>query len=393
MNRFWVAPFRFGSVLVTLVCLQSSAGVAQAPQDEAWLKRSRTILKETSGQSAPEWLRQNSTQEALKQAELIAKQSGSDGSEIRQQQSHATGRVFIFGSFSIPDATLRALLVQASEANVVFVLRGIPAGQTIKTVLQRLKRMLPDRQQIPNVILDPTLFRRYQVQAVPAMVLERGDLEPVRVSGAVTVAWLRRMASSVQTGAEQLGRRAETYEIAETDFIVEMQRRMLAIDWDARRRAALDGYWRKPRPFVDLPDAREAKAYLVDPSVRVTEDLQDASGAVLIRAGEKLNPLEWTTLTKTVIVFRGTDERHLARAAAIAKDARAQGRGVILLTTRIDTARGWKHLNELEQALAGSVYVLPKSLVERFHLAHVPATVVAEGSRLMVREIPVEGAP
>jgi hypothetical protein len=83
----------------------------------------------------------------------------------------------------------------------------------------------------------------------------------------------------------------------------------------------------------------------------------------------------------------------VAQAQAVASRAQANGRGVILLTTAIDTARGWKHLTELEGRLSGTVYVLPSDLVERFHLKAIPATVVSQGKQLLVTELPVGGAP
>ena len=313
----------------------------------------------------------------------------------QQATGGLAGRVLIFASFSIPPETLKNLLDEACEPDVLLVLRGIPQGSNISATVRRLKHMLPHGERVPHVILDPTLFRRYEVERVPTLALERGaGRSPVVAVGAVTPAWLRRMSASVASGAEHLGSRAESYEIAERDLIVEMQQRFAAIDWSARREAAMEHFWsRRQGSFVELPDAREAREFLVDPTVRVTEDLEDAEGNVLVAAGETFNPLNWVPLSKTIIVFRGTDAHHVAKATELARAARAQGRGVILLTTSIETDRGWSHLNELEHALAAPVYVLPKDLVDRFHLAHIPATVASRGKQLLVRELPPQVTP
>ena len=59
---------------------------------------------------------------------------------------------------------------------------------------------------------------------------------------------------------------------------------------------------------------------------------------------------------------------------------------MILLTTEVDTAAGWDALDSLERTLQGPVYLLFPNVAERFRLRHVPATVRAQGSRLIVQE-------
>jgi conjugal transfer pilus assembly protein TraW len=107
---------------------------------------------------------------------------------------------------------------------------------------------------------------------------------------------------------------------------------------------------------------------------------------VLIAAGETFNPLAWVPLSKVIVAFRGTDPRQRAQVAQIVKDAKAHGRGVILLTSEVPGHDGWGFLSDLEQQLAGAVYVLPPQLVDRFHLRHLPSTVSAQGRRLIVTE-------
>lgn len=381
--------FRCGNAL--LVCLLSGAVHAQAIEDSEWLERSRAILEQSVESAPPDWLRAESTDAALDAAQEIADRSR--GRDVRIGESSAPGRILIFASFSIPDATLKGLLLQATEQNVVLVLRGVPKGSTVPGTVARLKRILPG-DAIPHVMLDPTLFRRFAVERVPTFALERGPgQEPVIARGAVTSEWVRRMAANVQTGQEDLGRRAEDYAIAEMDLIEEMQQRLALVDFEARRREAIEQFWSKHGDnFVDLPDAKERRELLIDPSVRVTEDVEDADGSVLVSAGQTFNPLTWVPLSKTIVVFRGTDPRQVSKAQELARDARIGGRGVILLTTAIQTDRGWQHLSELERALSGAVYLLPQSLVERFHLARIPATVVSRGQRLLVTEVPV-GVP
>lgn len=369
---------------------------AQTPpplEDEDWLKRSREILDRAVEQTPPEWLRRQPDAQALAAAEAVAGDVLEPSS--RAQAVPIPGRVLIFASFSIPPATLKNLLDQATEPNVVLVLRGVPKGSNVSETVRHLKRMLPDEAHLPHVLLDPTLFRRYGIDRVPSFVLEReSQHKAITAVGAVNTRWLRRMAANVKPGQEHLGERAESYAIAETDLILEMQQRLASIDWTARREAAMRHFWSKREgTFVYLPESRERLEFLVDPSVRVTEDLEDADGNLLVAAGQTFNPLAWAPMSKTIVVFRGTDPKQVATAAQLARAARTGGRGVILLTTDLATDRGWAHLSELESRLAGAVYVLPEALVERFHLRRIPATVAARGKQLLITEIPVGDVP
>ena len=279
----------------------------------------------------------------------------------------------------------------------MFVLRGLAEGIDFRNTQARIEALADiGGGRIPNVVIDPTLFQRYAVTLAPTLVLERtgagGVDAPVRVTGAVPVDWLRRQARrAAPDEAVDLGRRAEVHEIAEADLVLEMQRRLAAMDFESRRRAAIDRFWSN-RTFLRLPDAPEDAAFEIDPTVRVTADITDLNGRVLVAAGERFNPLDALPLTKTVIVFRGTDPRHRAKAAELAGEVRLAGRGVILLTTELDTAAGWDGLEEIETVLQGPVYLLFPDVAERFHLRHVPSTVQADGPRLIVREWALPGA-
>ena len=385
----------------------STAGGAEAPPvnpDAEWVERSRELLERAAAGPPPDWLRMELSEEALQWAEAVAAEAAGrlgeeplaiegavprpfpEGEPAQQEET-----VLVFGSFSMPEITLRNLLDQSAEANVVFVLRGLAQGIDILNTQARIEALVDiGRGRVPNVLIDPTLFQRFNVTVAPTLVLLRDGVEgtrPVRVTGAVPVDWLRRQARRVSdTDAVDLGRRAEVHEIAETDLIVEMQRRLAEVDFEAQRQAAIDGFWRSGHTFLDLPDAPADAEFAVDPTVTITDNITDPNGRVLVAAGERYNPLDIVPMTKTVVVFRGTDARHRAKAAELAAEIRHEGGGVILLTTVVDTEAGWDSLNAMETVLQGPVYLLMPNVAERFHLRHAPATVSARDRHLVVQE-------
>lgn len=390
MIKSSVARFLSGSACLVLALASMTATATE--EDEAWLERSRAILDRAQEEGAPDWLRTQPSDQAIAVAEEIA--DASVPQELRErrerQRAISSHKTLIFGSLSLPRATLIALLEEATAPDVTFVLRGVPQGKSIQDIARQLGKLakaeLGDR--VPNIIVDPTRFKRHAVTVVPTMVTFVRPPHEVRIEGDVTLNLFRRLASTAAKNEDvSLPRRGTVHEIGEPDLVVEMQRRLASIDWQAEKAKAVERFWKKKSDFVHLPDVKEAREYAIDPSVRVTEDLHDAKGAVLVRAGETINPLSWTTLSKTVIAFRGTDPRHVKKALEEANRVRATGRGVILLTSTVDVDRAWEFLTELERELKGTVYVLPRVLAERFQIQRLPAAVSTRGSQLLVREI------
>lgn len=386
-NRLSVALGRFGKCGAGTLALTLGIANAVAGDTDDWLSRSRQIMETAPNEPPPPWLPVTPSAAASDWAREIAEGSLPER-PTRRVGLEAPGRVLIFASLTVPAETLRALFEEARSPDVIVVFRGVPHGGTIQGAMKQLRSLVPQDEPAPNVVIDPTEFRRYDVTAVPTFVLLReGGQPPVVASGAVTVSWLRRTATNVARGSENLGRRAETYEIGEPDFVLEMQQRLAAIDWEKQRAGAVSRFWSKHQDFVTLPDAQRHREFLVDPTVELTQDLEDAQGHTIARAGERWNPLDWMVLSKTIVVFRGTDVRQVAVAKAAASAAAKSGHGVILLTTDIDVEHGWDHLGELETTLSGTVYLLPQSLVERFHLQAVPSTIVSHGHQLLVTEV------
>lgn len=381
------------SVALLLLCGFAHPSLAQEEERTSteggeWLERSRALIEESADREAPDWMRTEPGEEALAIAEAIARESGMRPDKPQREIKYAAGSVLIFGSFSMPEETLRNLMDAAAGPDVTFVLRGLVGDTNIRQTLDRVKQYVTDDEVVPKVIIDPTLYKRFNVMVAPTLVLLREDgLPPVSVVGAVPVDWLRRQAATMTASADpDMGIRAEYHEIAEADLILEMQRRVASIDWSTKRQAAIDNFWRNKSDFIDLPTALEDREFEIDPSVRVTQDIQDADGQVLVRAGETFNPLEYIPLTKTVVVFSGTDPDQLAYATEVAGQVRSEGRGVILLTTTVDTTQGWNSIHGMEQDLRGPVYLLQADLAQRFQLKHVPSTVSSRGNRLVVNE-------
>lgn len=130
----------------------------------------------------------------------------------------------IFVSFSLPEDSLRALLMDAGRTGSPLVLRGL-VDNSMQRTTARLGELLGtqnDREasaeSTPSLAIDPTLFERFDVDKVPAFVLPRDIIAPctpegcavpkhLKVAGDVSLAYALGVMAR-EAGGTTLGDRA-----------------------------------------------------------------------------------------------------------------------------------------------------------------------------------------
>lgn len=268
------------------------------------------------------------------------------------------------------------------EPEVVVALRGLPAGmRTLKQLAAYFQQLRGDGA-LPGLRLDPTLFRRHRVQVAPTVVLERDGQKVAEVRGLVSPQWLRRQAAAGRRG--DLGQMGPTSPLAERDLIEELQERLLAVDWEAKKRRALERYWERLK-FVALPRAQEERQYYVAAKYRVPQEVVLPGGKVLARAGEELDLCQQVRPTFALVVFDAADPAQVAWAKGALRAQ--QGRWRVKLLATALPERSWLALEKLEAEFQAPVYLLSEEVRERFRLERVPALVVPEAGRFLVREV------
>lgn len=133
----------------------------------------------------------------------------------------------IFVSFSLPEASLRALLAEAGRTGAPLVLRGLVENSMQRTTA-RLGELLGtenDREasaeSTPSLAIDPTLFERFDVDKVPAFVLPQDTIAPctpegcpvpehLKVAGDVSLTYALGIMAR-EAGGTTLGGRAEQW--------------------------------------------------------------------------------------------------------------------------------------------------------------------------------------
>jgi conjugal transfer pilus assembly protein TraW len=138
-----------------------------------------------------------------------------------------------------------------------------------------------------------------------------------------------------------------------------------------------------------LPIATEDRTRLIDPTLTAAAEIRLPDGAMLVAAGESVNPLAQLPFTQRLVVFDATDPRQVAFAQAQANEPSSKAN--LFLITDLPRAQGWAELAQIMTQLDRRVFLLTPMVRQRFALERVPTLVEAEGLRFRVTETAMRG--
>jgi type-F conjugative transfer system pilin assembly protein TrbC len=108
-------------------------------------------------------------------------------SEIKSE--YGKDSIFVFISFSMPDSLIKSYIAEArglkekNNGNITFVLRGFYENSYRKTT-DKVAKLSGSRPV--SIVVDPTLFKKYNVTQVPSVVRDGGDSYD-KMNGATTI--------------------------------------------------------------------------------------------------------------------------------------------------------------------------------------------------------------
>lgn len=359
--------------------------------------------------------------EALKLADLLRRQSplmdtdilkkddmpelalAPDAADPNALQYHRP-ITYIFISYSLDREVLRAMFDKnRGRDDVIFVMRGVPDGKGIADGIREMQELATEKEPVINCILDPTLFEAFGVKAVPTVVRAKGAIrDPLKDPAAKTAKpeliakvegldndeWLLRQIEHDEKG--DLGQQGEIFEIAEPDMIKVMMARAAAIDWEAKKEAALKRVWTNQH-FEPLAKAGETVTRELDPSIMVTQDMKDADGNIIHAAGTVINPLDIMPFTQVMMIFDPLDEEERKEIDRQRKTWEKEHPGAVIsyLVTRIDRDKGWDSYKEITDWLDAPIYLLTPEVKSRWQLRVTPSIVTADNDKkvFLVEEI------
>ncbi|MCV5784211.1 IncHI-type conjugal transfer protein TrhW, partial [Escherichia coli] len=140
----------------------------------------------------------------------------------------------------------------------------------------------------PLITIDPDSFSQYQVTQVPT-IISREQARFAKMVGSFNVEFFQRELAK-KPDQDIFPVAGTIYPVEEKSIIKELEERAQKYDWEGAKKRAVADTW-KNQWMVDLPPAQEHKEFLIDPTVRVTQDVKDKQGRVIASAGELINPL------------------------------------------------------------------------------------------------------
>ncbi|EGV16251.1 TrbC family F-type conjugative pilus assembly protein [Thiocapsa marina] len=388
--------FRALLVLALLSAPTASAQSSERADLRALRDQVGAIQEAVSGTALPDWLRNPpdasaGAGEALGAAERerMHRLATAQMPALPDAQATATATptqtITLLVSRALGAAALRDIFASAARPEVRVVFRGVAEGEPLMDFMRGIHAELEGLDPMPAVALDPTPFREAGAAAVPLMILSGPDGEIARVAGLSDPAWLQAQVAAGRTG--DLGVRGPVETISEPDMLEEIARRVAALDLAALREQALARYWRSA-VFEHLPAAREPRTRVIDPIIEAKADIALPDGTLLVRSGERLNPLDRLAFGLRLVVFDPTEPGQIRTARRLGESAGALR--PVYLATRLDREAGWEGFHALEDALDEPVYLLTADVRERFALERVPASVESADRVFLVREHPPE---
>ena len=171
-----------------------------------------------------------------------------------------------------------------------------------------------------------------------------------------------------------------TSAVIETDLVDALRQRAVSIDVE-QLRSAQAHY--QPANLHALPRTTKDTTTRVDLTHTLEQDLVDAQGTIFYPAGFTFNPLQYVSLSGTLVVIDGSDPEQVAwfKGTPYGSNRRA----LLLLSGGLAV--------QLRDELRRPVAYLTEDIAHRLQLRAVPSVVMEQDQHLTVREVRIDEDP
>lgn len=294
------------------------------------------------------------------------------------------GMTYIFVSQSIPEPLLVSLFAayeNNADESIEIVFRGLNKDQrTIPDMLRSVGKIIHDNKLEPavNIGLNPTVFRHFNIQTVPAIVHILPDGQIAKIQGILNVNYfMSELRSRTQL---DLGVQGALYEISERDLLEIIQERLAAIDLESAGERAQQRYWENFN-YQRLPNAVEPETFYADMRVRVTQDIQAVDGTLVAKAGDIVDPFHYLpgsqkAFNRRVIALNPNSTTQVEWARTQVREAHANHQVPLVMLSELHASSGGQTLFDIEAIMGVRIFLLVPEVVQRFGLNALPASAV-----------------
>ena len=201
----------------------------------------------------------------------------------------------------------------------------------------------------------------------------------------VLLSLLFSIATFQKSIARDYAQQGTVYPIVEQDFLKEIMAKLKVMEQNGKLAKFQNGVKKqmvdsvnKPKPVAGITTTKFAKSWLFDPTVFLDHDLADQNGRVFYKAGNKVNPLDHISLTKTLIFIDGDDEMQVRWAIKQDKLKKNKTKIILVKGAIIDLMKQTKIRLYFDQT---------GTLTKKFSIEHTPAKIEQEGKKLRISEV------
>ena len=196
--------------------------------------------------------------------------------------------------------------------------------------------------------------------------------------------------SVIPTNAKDLGVQGATFEIKERSLLEIIYERLRKLettnklaDHQKEIQARVKSSIENPLPVAGITTATSYAARTYDPSIIVDEDIKDHKGNFIARKGTHVNPLDYQSFGKPLILIQGDDESQVSWA--LKQDAKDTHVTIVLVSGKpLQLARTHKKMFYFDQ---GAI------LSNKFSIKAVPARISQKDKKLLIEELPLKEFP
>jgi conjugal transfer pilus assembly protein TraW len=286
----------------------------------------------------------------------------------------------VFISFNMPSSDIKEMLGIAVRQGAQVFLKGMhPDDSGIHDTIRRLRFIGRDLDINPDVRFKPRYFQEFNINTAPTILI-RNENGPIYASGITNLDWLESKAEKGKDSG-YLGKYGDTVTVTEKDIRQEFKDRMAGMNFEGKAKKVVDNFWNKKK-FQTLPAALKDDEWFIDPTVKAKSDIINPRGDQLATKGQVINPIDQMPIPLTLYVFDPTDTSQLEW---VANNHRVGAGQKMLIFSQLDIAKGWKHLEALRTYFGTELYELPKEIVGRFNITHLPVRITTDMQRKLMR--------
>lgn len=299
------------------------------------------------------------------------------------QSQHDYERYYLFLSQSIPVNQRQNIYEDVQgKKNITIVYQGISSNidATIGEGIFNLQRETVTFKSGLNVILNPNLFIKYNIQVVPSIVaVDCNDKIFAKVAGIESVDWFEKSIYQIKNRKYDdfnhkpfwdYGIKGPVYNIKEINLIDVMKHKFLSIDWHDKLKDNLNNFWHKQSKFSFITHTNKFRKFKFAPTYTLKQDIKTDSDTVLFFKGSSLNPLNYKNFDRTLIVFSPHNKNELNTIKNFLDND--QPKNPILIITHIDD---WESFNQLVDVFNHPIFLLNNSIIECFKILHTPSII------------------